>query len=60
MKLAALLSKTGLREADPLLALVVIWVLFALSAGSTFTSWSNQELMLLQTTIIKTTTVNAT
>tara|TARA_R110002072_G_scaffold241027_11_gene399762 strand:+ start:40728 stop:41819 length:1092 start_codon:yes stop_codon:yes gene_type:complete len=60
MKLAALLSKTGLREAGPLLGLLVTWGLFAVWAGGTFTSWSNQELMLLQTAVVGTAAVGAT
>lgn len=60
MKLAALLSKTGLRGAGPLLGLLVTWGLFAILAGGTFTSWSNQELMLLQTAVVGTAAVGAT
>lgn len=54
------LSKFGLRGAGPLLGLVVTWVLFAVLAGGTFTSWSNQELMLLQTAVVGTAAVGAT
>ena len=60
MKLGAALSKFGVRGAGPLLGLVVTWVLFALLAGGTFTSWSNQELMLLQTAVVGTAAVGAT
>lgn len=60
MKLAELMGKTGLRGAGPLLGLVVTWVLFAVLAGGRFTSWSNQELMLLQTAVVGTAAVGAT
>ncbi|MFK7742441.1 MAG: ABC transporter permease [Planctomycetota bacterium] len=49
-----------LRTAGPLLGLVVTWVLFAALAGGTFTSWSNQQLMLLQTAVVGTAAVGAT
>lgn len=60
MKVSALLAKVSLRGAGPLLGLVVTWVLFAVVAGSTFTSWSNQELMLLQTAVVGAAAVGAT
>lgn len=60
MKFAALLSRSGLRGAGPLLGLLATWVLFAVWAGSKFTSWSNQELMLLQTAVVGTAAVGAT
>ncbi|MGC6488535.1 MAG: ABC transporter permease [Planctomycetota bacterium] len=49
-----------LRAAGPLLGLVVTWALFALLAPSTFTAWSNQKLMLLQTAVVGTAAVGAT
>lgn len=52
--------KAWLRGAGPLLGLAVTWVLFAVLAGGTFTSWSNQELMLLQTAVVGTAAVGAT
>jgi len=51
---------SGLRSFGPLLGLVATWVLFAVLAGGTFTSWSNQELMLLQTAVVGTAAVGAT
>lgn len=60
MKLSEIMSKVGLRGAGPLLGLVVTWALFALLAGAKFTSWSNQELMLLQTAVVGTAAVGAT
>ena len=49
-----------LRTFGPLLGLLCTWVLFALTAGRTFTSWDNQELMLLQTAVVGTAAVGAT
>lgn len=49
-----------LRAAGPLLGLVVTWALFAALAPSTFTAWSNQKLMLLQTAVVGTAAVGAT
>ena len=60
MKLLESMSKDGLRGAGPLLGLVVTWALFAVLAGAKFTSWSNQELMLLQTAVVGTAAVGAT
>jgi len=50
----------ALRVLGPWLGLLGTWVLFALTAGGTFTSWSNQELMLLQTAVVGTAAVGAT
>lgn len=41
-----------LRSGGPLLGLVAAWLLFAATAGQTFTSWANTELMLLQTAVV--------
>ena len=49
-----------LRVAGPLLGLIFTWVLFALLAPSSFTSWSNQKLMLLQTAVVGIAAVGAT
>jgi ribose/xylose/arabinose/galactoside ABC-type transport system permease subunit len=42
------------------LGLLATWVLFAALAGRSFTSWANQELMLLQTAVVGTAAVGAT
>ena len=52
--------RSALRSFGPLLGLAGTWLLFALLAGSTFTRWSNQELMLLQTAVVGTAAVGAT
>jgi ribose/xylose/arabinose/galactoside ABC-type transport system permease subunit len=52
--------RPGLRSFGPLLGLALTWALFALLAGRTFTRWSNQELMLLQTAVVGTAAVGAT
>lgn len=44
----------------PALGLAATWALFALLAGSKFTSASNHELMLLQTAVVGTAAVGAT
>ncbi len=49
-----------LRRLGPALGLVATWTLFALLAGGKFTSWSNHELMLLQTAVVGTAAVGAT
>ena len=49
-----------LRRIGPALGLVATWTLFALLAGSKFTSWSNHELMALQTAVVGTAAVGAT
>lgn len=53
---AARLLKSG----GPLLGLLVTWALFALGAGASFTSWSNHELMLLQTAVVGIAAIGAT
>ena len=40
--------------------LAVTWALFAVLAPGTFTDWSNQKLMLLQTAVVGTAAVGAT
>lgn len=52
--------RPALRAFGPLLGLSGTWILFALLAGTTFTRWSNQELMLLQTAVVGTAAVGAT
>ena len=49
-----------LRAGGPLLGLVATWSLFAVLGGAVFTSWANQELMLLQTAVVGTAAVGAT
>ena len=49
-----------LRRLGPLLGLVATYLLFALLAGASFTSWANLELMLLQTAVVGTAAVGAT
>lgn len=49
-----------LRTLGPLLGLAATWLLFAVLAGGTFTSWNNTELMLLQTAVVGTAAVGAT
>jgi len=49
-----------LRAAGPLLGLIVTWTLFAVLAPGSFTDWSNQKLMLLQTAVVGTAAVGAT
>lgn len=47
----------------PLMGLIFAWVLFAAAAsasGKEFVGWSNQRLMLLQTTVVATAAVGAT
>lgn len=51
---------TLLRTFGPLFGLAGTWLLFALTAGRSFTSWNNQELMLLQTAVVGTAAVGAT
>jgi ribose transport system permease protein len=48
------------RALGPASGLAGTWLLFALLAGRGFTSWSNQELMLLQTAVVGTAAVGAT
>lgn len=48
------------RWAGPLLGLCATWALFAATAGATFTSWANHELMLLQTAVVGTAAIGAT
>ncbi len=54
------LERGVLRALGPALGLAATWVLFALLAGRSFTSWTNQELMLLQTAVVGTAAVGAT
>lgn len=49
-----------LRHIGPALGLVATWTLFAVLAGGKFMSWSNHELMLLQTAVVGTAAVGAT
>ncbi len=49
-----------LRALGPVLGLAVTWALFAVLAPGTFTDWSNQKLMLLQTAVVGTAAVGAT
>jgi ribose/xylose/arabinose/galactoside ABC-type transport system permease subunit len=49
-----------LRSGGPLLGLSVTWLLFAASAGTTFTQWSNHEIMLLQTAVVGIAAIGAT
>lgn len=44
----------------PLLGLVLTWLLFAMLAGRSFTSWGNFELMLVQTAVVGVAAVGAT
>lgn len=46
--------------AGQLVALIAVWVFFALLAGGDFTALSNQRLMLLQTAVVGTAAVGAT
>ena len=48
------------RALGPFLGLAATWALFALLCGGAFTSWLNQELMLLQTAVVGTAAVGAT
>lgn len=48
------------RALGPALGLAATWLLFALLAGSSFASWGNTELMLLQTAVVGTAAVGAT
>jgi ribose/xylose/arabinose/galactoside ABC-type transport system permease subunit len=52
--------RPALRALGPLLGLACTWALFALLCGRAFTSWPNQELMLLQTAVVGTAAVGAT
>lgn len=52
--------RPALRSFGPLVGLLATWVLFAVLAGTPFTRWSNQELMLLQTAVVGTAAVGAT
>jgi ribose/xylose/arabinose/galactoside ABC-type transport system permease subunit len=52
--------KRALRRFGPLFGLVATWLLFALTAGPGFTSFANQQLMLLQTAVVGTAAVGAT
>lgn len=49
-----------LRSGGPLLGLLATWLLFAATAGGTFTSWANHELMLLQTAVVGIAAIGAT
>ncbi len=49
-----------LSRAGPLVALAVVWGLFALLAGQNFSSWDNQRLMLLQTAVVGAAAIGAT
>ncbi len=49
-----------LRSGGPLLGLLVTWVLFATTAGGSFTNWNNHELMLLQTAVVGIAAIGAT
>lgn len=49
-----------LRSGGPLLGLLVTWLLFAASAGGSFTNWNNHELMLLQTAVVGIAAIGAT
>lgn len=49
-----------LRTLGPVLGLFATWLLFALLAGGKFASWSNTELMLLQTAVVGTAAIGAT
>ncbi len=48
------------RALGPVLGLVVVWVFFAALVGERFTSWHNQQLMLLQTAVVGTAAAGAT
>ena len=52
--------KQLLQKLGPALGLAATWILFAALAGHTFTSWSNQQLMLLQPAVVGTAAVGAT
>ena len=49
-----------LRTFGPLVGLMAVWALFAVTAGAAFISWDNQKLMLLQTTVVGVAAVGAT
>lgn len=48
------------RRLGPLFGLLVVWALFAVAIGGKFSSWENQRLMLLQTSIVATAAIGAT
>ena len=49
-----------LKSLGPALGLAATWILFALLAGANFSSWSNHQLMLLQTAVVGTAAIGAT
>jgi ribose transport system permease protein len=52
--------RSALRSFGPVLGLLATWTLFACLSGVSFTRWSNQELMLLQTAVVGTAAVGST
>jgi ribose/xylose/arabinose/galactoside ABC-type transport system permease subunit len=52
--------RAALKLFGPAIGLIASWLLFAALAGGVFTSWSNQQLMLLQTAVVATAAVGAT
>lgn len=53
-------AKTMLAKLGPLIGLIFVWLLFAGLVGQEFTSWGNQRLMLLQTTVVAIAAIGAT
>lgn len=52
--------RSWLGRLGPLGGLLAVWLLFAALNGSSFRSWDNQRLMLLQTAVVGTAAVGAT
>lgn len=50
----------ALRGSGPVLGLLATWLLFAALAGGRFTSWSNHEVMLVQTAVVGIAAIGAT
>jgi ribose/xylose/arabinose/galactoside ABC-type transport system permease subunit len=53
-------ARALLRTLGPALGLAAAWMLFAVLAGRTFTSWANLQIMLVQTAVVGTAAVGAT
>jgi ribose/xylose/arabinose/galactoside ABC-type transport system permease subunit len=52
--------RSMLTQFGPILALVLVWVLFAAMAGPRFMAWDNTKLMLLQTAVVGIAALGAT
>jgi ribose/xylose/arabinose/galactoside ABC-type transport system permease subunit len=53
-------AKAILTKLGPLIGLIFVWGLFAVSVGSDFMEWHNQRLILLQATVVATAAIGAT